>query len=51
MDKTTIAIDREHRKVLGTIKKSLEIETGHFIDMDEVIKNLLDDYLRIRQLE
>ena len=49
--KTTIAIDKDHRKKLQLIKEILETKNKTFVDMDEVIKNLLDDYLRIYQLE
>ena len=42
MTKTTIAIVRDSRQVLGDIKKVLEYK-HRFVDMDEVVQYLLDN--------
>jgi len=41
--KTTIAIARGSRKTLGRIKNILELRYNRFVDMDEVVRFLLDN--------
>ncbi len=40
--KTTIAISLDSRKKLELYKLKLEKEKGHFVDMDEVLSELLE---------
>ena len=49
--KTTIAINWESREKLEKIKEDLETETARFVDMDEVIKVLLDCYFKLKDLQ
>ncbi len=42
--KTTIAISKESRKVLQQIKLALEDKHKTFIDMDDVVRELLKQY-------
>lgn len=42
MTKTTIAIVRDSRQILGDIKTVLEYN-NRFVDMDEVVQYLLDN--------
>ncbi len=42
--KTTIAISKESRKTLQQIKLALERKYKMFIDMDDVIRELLEQY-------
>jgi len=43
--KTTIAISLENRKKLQDIKLLLEKRRQHFVDMDEVITEIIEKYL------
>lgn len=42
--KTTIALSRESRKALQQIKLALEGKYKRFIDMDDVMRELLEQY-------
>ena len=42
--KTTIALSRESRKTLQQIKLALEDKYKTFIDMDDVIRELIEQY-------
>jgi hypothetical protein len=44
MKKTTIAISLDKREFLGKLKKDLEDNRGHFVDMDECLDHLISFY-------